>query len=407
MYNTLNIGELHIEDIVNQFGTPCYIYSERIIEEKLNLLKEHFKGFDIFYSFKANPNPHICRFIKRKGHCADAASIGELKLALQCGFQKDEIIYSAPGKTEKDIEKALGKGIIIADSLNELRMINEICIRRKVIEDIAVRINPVYSIEGPNALEIMSGLSSKFGIDQETLSGNIDFINSLSHIHIKGIQIYMGSQITNYQIIYSNFLNIFKVALFCKKELGLELDFIDFGGGFGIQYTEDDPYLNIKKAGELVQKLKESNDFKELSKLRHIIESGRFICGPAGIYVSKVVDTKESRGKKYAILEGGMNTFFRPVFIKENCYPVVVINKANEVKKEKVTLAGVMCTPLDIFEEDVLLPILSKGDLIAFFNAGAYGYTMSLTKFISHNEAKEVYVTKDKAKLENEGDIIQ
>lgn len=390
----LKIADMGVIDLVNKYGAPLYVYDEEILEKRLELLKRSFKSFDIFYSFKSNPNAQICSFIKNRGQFADTASIGEVRLAQSCGFAKDEIIYSAPGKKEEEIREALGKCIIIADSISELKMIDEVCIDLGVREEVGIRINPDYSIEGSDALEVMSGFPSKFGIDQEILDINIDLIKSLKNVEVKGIQIYMGSQIIDYNIIYNNFLNIFKVAEYCREKLGFDLKFIDFGGGFGIKYTDKDEDLNIKKAGEMVEELKNSREFNWASGLRLIIESGRFISGPAGYYIAKVLDTKTSRGKNYAILDGGMNTFFRPVFIKENRYPIEVGNKINLEKNRKVTLGGVMCTPMDIFEEDVMLPEIEKGDIIVFFNTGAYGYTMSLTKFISHDEAREIYIAK-------------
>lgn len=395
----LKIADMEVIDLVNRYGAPLYVYDEEILEKRLELLKRSFKSFDIFYSLKSNPNAQICCFIKSKGQFADTASIGEVRLAQSCGFTKNEIIYSAPGKKEEEIREALGKCIIIADSINELKMIDEVCIELGVREEVGIRINPDYSIEGSDALEVMSGFPSKFGIDQEILDNNIGFIKSLKGVEVKGIQIYMGSQIIDYNIIYNNFLNIFKVAAYCREKLELDLKFIDFGGGFGIKYTDKDEDLNIKKAGEMVEELKNSQEFKWVSGLRLIIESGRFISGPGGYYIAKVLDTKTSRGKNYAILDGGMNTFFRPVFIKENRYPIEVGNKINLEKNRKVTLGGVMCTPIDIYEEDVMLPEIEKGDIIVFFNTGAYGYTMSLTKFISHDEAKEIYITKDRTIL--------
>lgn len=397
----LKIAGIDILELVNNYGAPLYVYDEEILEERLELLKSSFKGFDIFYSFKSNPNPRICSFIKQSGQFADTASIGEVRLAQRCGFKRNEIIYSSPGKKEEEIREALGNCIIIADSLNELKVIDEICSGLGERAEVGIRINPNYSIESSDALEIMSGFPSKFGIDQEILDKNMEFIKSLNFVEVKGIQIYMGSQIVDHNIIYSNFYNIFKVAAYCKEEFGLDLQFIDFGGGFGIKYTDKDEELNIQKAGEMVQELKNSKEFRSLSNLRLIIESGRFISGPAGCYIAKVLDIKVSRGKNYAILDGGMNTFFRPVFIKENRYPIEVGNKMNLEKNKKVTLGGVMCTPIDIYEEDVMLPDIKKGDIIVFFNTGAYGYTMSLTKFISHEEAREIYITKDKMVFDN------
>lgn len=397
----LKIGDMDVISMVKEYGAPLYVYDEKILKERFELLNSSFKGFDVFYSFKSNPNPQVCSCIKDMGGFADTASIGELRLALSCGFKSNEIIYSAPGKLEEEIREALGKCIIIADSLNELEMINEVCKELGIEEEIGIRINPDYSIEGTDALEVMSGFPSKFGIDQEALYKNIGDIRGLKNIKIKGIQIYMGSQIVDYNIIYNNFLNIFKVAELCKRELGIDIGFIDFGGGFGIKYTQRDEELNLKRAGEMVQELKNLKEFDSISGARLIIESGRFISGPSGYYIARVLDTKVSRGKNYAILDGGMNTFFRPVFIKENRYPIEVGNKMNLDKNIKITLGGVMCTPIDIFEEDVMLPEIEKGDIIVFFNTGAYGYTMSLTNFITQRKAREIYISKDGSISEN------
>jgi len=394
MVTSSEIKALNIGEIAKTHKLPAYIYYEHIIERQLNILKENFKDFDVFYSFKSNPNKDICSFIKKQEHFADTASIGEVRLAQSCGFSKNEIIYSTPGKKEEEIEEALEKAILIADSLNELQLINELCKKRSIIEEIGIRINPDYSMGDSGANEIMSGVPSKFGIDQRELKNQLNYIGELTNIKITGIQIYMGSQIVDRVVLYNNFYNIFKIAAFCKADLGFDIKFIDFGGGFGVQHTIDEKSLDIEWVGKRIQDLVASPEFKFLENPRLIIESGRFICAPCGVYVTPVLDVKASRGKKYAILDGGMNTFFRPVFMKETKYPIAVINKLDEKEREKITLGGVMCTPIDIFQEDVMLPPLEKGDVVAFFNTGAYGYTMSLTKFISHDEANEIYISR-------------
>lgn len=395
MLKKLDIKTMNIDQICLNHKFPLYIYYEEILQNQLNTLKHNFNDFDIFYSFKANPNKNICTFIKKQGHFADTASINEFRLAISCGFTKEEIIFSSPGKKTIEIEEALGKCILIADSFNELKTINEICNKRGIVQEIGIRINPDFSLSENAAQEVMSGVPSKFGIDQIQLEKHLDFITALKNIKITGIQIYMGSQIIDVNILYNNFYNIFKIAAFCKEVLDFDLKFIDFGGGFGIQHSEKEKELDIKLLSKMIQDLIRSKEFKTLSKARLIIESGRFICGPCGVYVSKVLDTKTSRGNNYAIIDGGMNTFFRPVFIKENKYPIEVINKLHEPKTEAVTLGGVMCTPIDVFEKNILLPPLEKEDIIAFFNAGAYGYTMSLTKFISHEQVSELYISKE------------
>ena len=389
------IEKFNFSRLIKEFGSPIYIYDENELEKNITVLKNSFKKFDIFYSLKANPNAYVCSFIKNSGLSADTASIGELSIALSSGFEKEKIIYSAPGKKEEEIKKALQKCIIVADSLNEIKLIDGICKEKGIKEKIGIRINPIYSMKDSSALEIMSGVPGKFGIDEELLYEKLDSLKKYKNISISGIQIYMGSQITDANVIVDNFKGILDTTLKLSEKTGFIPEFIDFGGGFGVKYSDEENELDIEKSGKLVECLLNKPQYNIFKSTRLIIESGRFICASAGFYAAKVLDVKISRGRNYAIIDGGMNTFFRPVFIKENKYPIHKAG-ANGIDLEMYSIGGVMCTPIDILTENVYLPKLHVGDIIVFSNTGAYGFTMSLSKFISHKEAVEIYISKNK-----------
>lgn len=388
------IDDYEFLNLIKEYGSPLYVYYEREIEKNIDILKNNFRKFDVFYSMKANPNVHICSFIKDCGLSMDAASQNEVEIAVRLGFEKNKIIYSSPGKTEEDIRYAIQKCIIIADSVNEIYLIDSICKEKNIKEKIGIRINPIYSMPGTGALEVMSGVPGKFGVDEEVLYDVWRKLECCSNISISGIQIYMGSQITDEKIIFNNFRGILDVVHNLYEKFKFVPEFIDFGGGFGVKYTDKDNGLDIEKSGKIVENLLNQSKYKMFKDTRLIVESGRFICASAGYYAAKVLDVKTSRGKNFAIIDGGMNTFFRPVFIKENKYP---IHKAGKNNGERMlySIAGIMCTPIDILAEEVLLPKLNTGDVVVFSNAGAYGYTMSLTKFISHKEASEIYISKN------------
>ncbi len=384
------------QEVITHYGYPLYVYEESVIERQIHILEEALTDFELFYSFKANPNLHICEFMNRQGVGADTASSNEVLKAVKAGFSKENILYSSPGKTEEDIEKTIDHAIIVADSYNELILINKICSRKGIRLPIGIRINPAHSITSEDALEIMGGTPSKFGVDEESLLAHKEFIENLSHIEIIGIHVYIGSQMLNYHTVYDNIQSIFAMGEFCITQMKWNLSFIDFGGGFGVPYLPDEEPLDLRALKPMVQELVAKQKIVTKKRVRLIVESGRFLVTEAGRFLTKIVDIKVSRGKKFLIIHGGMNGFFRPVFM--NLLHAVSISYGEGIKQEKeeelVSVGGHLCTPIDMVAKDILLPKAQIGDILCIRSAGSYGYTMSLREFIDHRQAKEIYIDK-------------
>ncbi|MBU5483263.1 hypothetical protein KQI86_02915 [Clostridium sp. MSJ-11] len=394
-----------IEKLMREYDRPFYVYEESIISNKVEILLEKFPQFEFLYSIKTNPYNPIVNFILSKGFGADAASAEEVTIAEKAGLSHEKILYSSPGKTRKDIERTLDKSIIIADSYNELILINQVAKEKKLHVKVGVRINPDYTMDGGN------GVSSKFGIDEETLIEQKDLFDSLTNIQIIGIHVHLRSQVLDYNILYRYYDKIFELSLFCQETMGWELEFINFGGGLGIVYSslEDSP-LDIELLSDECKKLFEK--FKHKINARLIIETGRFVVCEAGKYVTHIVDIKESRGKKYLVVENGLNGFLRPSIVElltaytpegsklQGCEPLFTAKDAFEftiAKREKsflekVSIVGNLCTSADIMVKDIMLPKADIGDILVISKAGSYSYSLTPVLFASHPLPLQFYV---------------
>ena len=366
------------------YPDSAYVYDLKIVERNCSNVQKTFEKFNVLYSMKANPNISILQTIKRMGIGIDAASKEEVDIAYKCGFIAQQIFYSSPGKSEKDITESIDRCIIIADSIGEVERICEIAKERKTELDIGIRINVENADIKNNAFEIMSGIPTKFGIRLEQLIKAIE-ICSTCMVNIVGIHVYFGSQILSENVIKQNIYQILECA---RKTLKmLDLEFVNIGGGFGIPYKNEEP-LDLMK----IIDNKISEGVYELLKKGVIcnLELGRYLVANAGVFVSRVNDIKDDGNTKYIVLSAGMNGFFRPIFTSE----FYMLRKLGLVggEREKVTVVGNLCTPLDQYYKDYLMERLEVGDMVIFENAGAYGYSMSMLKFCSHSEAREIII---------------
>lgn len=366
------------------YPDSAYVYDLKIVERNCSNVQKTFEKFNVLYSMKANPNISILQTIKRMGIGIDAASKEEVDIAYKCGFIAQQIFYSSPGKSEKDITESIDRCIIIADSIGEVERICEIAKERKTELDIGIRINVENADIKNNAFEIMSGIPTKFGIRLEQLIKAIE-ICSTCMVNIVGIHVYFGSQILSENVIKQNIYQILECA---RKTLKmLDLEFVNIGGGFGIPYKNEEP-LDLMK----IIDNKISEGVYELLKKGVIcnLELGRYLVANAGVFVSRVNDIKDDGNTKYIVLSAGMNGFFRPIFTSE----FHMLRKLGLVggEREKVTVVGNLCTPLDQYYKDYLMERLEVGDMVIFENAGAYGYSMSMLKFCSHSEPREIII---------------
>lgn len=404
MKNNLDI----IKNLMTEYQRPFYIYDESAISKQITTLSEKFSHFEFLYSVKTNPYTPIVNFIVSRGFGADAASAEEVIIAQKVGLSYEKVLYSSPGKTRKDIEKTIDKAIIVADSYNELALINDVAKERKLHIKVGLRINPDYT------MDIGKGISSKFGVDEETIVKKKDFFNSLTNISIVGIHVHLRSQILDHSTLYRYYEKIFEVALFCKETMGWELEFINFGGGLGIVYSSlNDIALDIQLLSDECEELFER--FKHKINGRLIIETGRFLVCEAGQYVTPIVDIKESRGVKYLIVENGLNGFLRPsiaellkaytpegsklqgsepLFTAKDAFEFTILER-EESFLEKVSIVGNLCTSADIMAKDLMLPKADIGDIVVVSKAGSYSYSLSPILFASHLLPLQFYMKEN------------
>ncbi|HMM19954.1 MAG TPA: hypothetical protein PKA10_04370 [Selenomonadales bacterium] len=401
-----------LERLVASKGFPLYVYEEEAIAKQVATIKEALPDFEIFYSVKTNPYPQICRYMSRQGLGADAASAEEVRKAVDSGFAYHNILYSSPGKTPADIDATLGKALLVADSYNELAMINSIGQKRCERIAVSLRINPAFHIGMGSSPEITTaGAASKFGVDEESLLFNKPFIDTLEFIDITGIHVFLRSQVLGDDAIYQYFKRVFEIAAFCQDKMDWNLSLIDFGGGFGVPYSPTDQPLDWNTLGQKMKELVTRQDFAGKEKPRLIVESGRFLVAQAGSFVTRVVDVKTSRGQKFVIVHGGLSGFlrpsvtnivrlmasgdtgrsFEPLFSSQNAHLPCIPAKAGE-PAEPVTIVGNLCTSMDVMARDAYMPNPQVGDIVCFGNAGAYGYSLSPSDFAGHPRPREIYL---------------
>ena len=375
-----------IMQIVKEYGTPLYLYDGDIIRKKVRMVKEAFPDFKILYSVKANPALSVCALFKKLALGAEVASLGELHRALKVGISPQEIILVGPGKTIEELDYAVERNIlsVVIESLTELERLETVCKRKGRTANVMLRINTKTTIE--TSPERMVGGPSKFGFDEEDVVSSVKNLN-LNCIKIVGIHVYSASQILSVEQIVNQMVYIAHLATKISEDLCFEIRFIDFGGGFGVPYSQTDNELGLKRIKSNISPAIE--DIREKHPaLCPILELGRYLIAESGIYLARIVDIKKSRGCKYIVVNDGINHFVRPVFMNLN-HPTCIINK-KDPPMECVSVVGKLCTPFDIIAKDIPLPKPEIGDIVGILCTGAYGFSMSMLNFLSHPWPAEV-----------------
>jgi diaminopimelate decarboxylase len=401
----LHVGGVSIERVVAEFGTPLFVYDSGILERSWKLLRSTFPPrFAISYSVKANPNPHVLKFFLAKGSGLEIASAGELHLALKAGCPPGSLLFAGPGKTEGELESALSRGIgeIHLESLLEARRVSKIVRRLGSDAAVALRVNPDSAAQG-GAMQ-MGGKPAPFGVDEEQLDDVLGQILKLDRLDFRGLHFYLGTQILDHEVLARQYRHALEVARRITSKIGRPLATVDFGGGLGIPYFTGERALDMQQLRvELDRLVAHVNDDRAFDGTRFVIEPGRYLVGQSGVYIARVNDVKISRGKKYVVLDGGMNHHLAASgnlgqVIKRN-FPMAVLNKLDDADRERVEVVGPLCTPLDTLGRDVELPKIEVGDLIGVFQSGAYARTASPLHFLSYLSPAEVLVRDGQTQL--------
>lgn len=381
-----------IEQLVG--GTPFYVYDKILIANKVANLKSILpEKIKLHYAIKANPYPSLVHFMVDHVSGFDVASKKEMLLALQSGMPANEISFAGPAKTHDDIQAAIIAGITLhTESLTEIDRAITLGQSLAIKPNIAVRVNPAFELKASGMK--MAGGSKPFGIDEELLPKLLKEL-PYDEINFRGFHIFAGSQNLKAAAIIEMHEKTFALAQQLVSLTPVKVDYINIGGGFGIPYFPGEQRLPLDEiCSNLANLLKQYQS--TFTNIDIIMELGRYLVGEAGVYMSKVVDKKISRGTTYLICDGGLhhhlsNSGNFGQVIRKN-YPVAIGNKlsADDTNKELVNIVGPLCTPLDILADKVKLPISNIGDYIVIYQSGAYGASASPQDFLSQPSLSEI-----------------
>ncbi|MGL5940188.1 MAG: type III PLP-dependent enzyme [Waterburya sp.] len=403
----LYIGGIAVSELVAKYGTPLYVYDSSVLEKQWSLLRNTLPArFAISYSIKANPNSAILKFFIAKGCGLEIASAGEFQRAIQAGCPPEKIIFAGPGKKITDLKLVLQQqiGEIHVESQLEIERISQIAQDLGRPAQIAIRVNP--SSEAQGGAMRMGGKPAPFGIDEEVLDTVIERIVSDQNLQFRGIHLFVGTQILDYKILLSQYRKSLEIAQKVAHKWQQALHTVDFGGGLGIPYFTNDRDLEMDKFQQgLSELITEIKDEPLLASTQFLVEPGRFLVGEGGIYIAQINDLKVSRGKKFAITDGGLHHHLAASgnfgqVIKRN-YPVALLNKLDDELTETIEVVGPLCTPLDVLARAITLPQAEVGDLVGVFQSGAYARSASPLEFLSHPQPSEVWIEAGKAVLIN------
>ena len=385
---SLEIGGVKASDLAKNFGTPLYVFDEEhiinICNTFNNALKTYYGNGMISYASKAFCCKEIYRIINKLSLGTDVVSLGELKTALSVNFPSEKIIFHGNNKSFVELEEAIKNSVkyIVIDSELELEFINKLCEKYNKIQDVLIRVNP--GVEAHTHQYIQTARTdSKFGFS--TSNGDADkFIErvvSYKNLSLKGLHCHIGSQIFEKNSFVIAVEKMTDYYLHLKNEFGLDFQVLDLGGGFGIYYSKNDPKTTLKDYEEYVETisnaLNENVKAKGLTKPYLILEPGRAIVGEAGITLYTAGSIKNITDvKKYISIDGGL--FENPRFaLYQAEYTVVAADKLNNNANEKYSIAGKCCESGDLIAEDVYLPEINSGDILAVLSTGAYNYSMA------------------------------
>jgi diaminopimelate decarboxylase len=391
--------EVAVKDIVAAVGSPAYIYSQATLER-------HFKAMDsafatvphtICYSVKANSNLAVLKTFINLGGGVDIVSGGELYRALAAGVDPKKVVYSGVGKKDDEIVYALESGILLfnVESEQELDKINEVAGRIGKKAGIAIRVNP--DVDPETHPYITTGLKkAKFGINIERALEQYRRAQAMPNLEILGIDCHIGSQLTKVSP-FVDAIKKLKRLLVGVREMGIDVKYLDLGGGLGIQYNDEAPPLPADYGTSILAETKDLG-------LHLLFEPGRNLVGNAGILVGKCLYTKKGEEKNFVIVDAGMNDLARPALY--GSFHGVQAVKKNQNGMIEGDIVGPICESGDFLVKDREFPNFKQDDLIAFMSAGAYGFTMS-SNYNSRPRVVEVMVQGGKFEIVREREKLE
>ncbi|MDB5936852.1 MAG: pyridoxal-dependent decarboxylase, exosortase system-associated [Massilia sp.] len=391
----LQVGGMPLTRLAERVGsTPFYAYDRAKLTERVALLRQHLPPeIHLHYAMKANPMPAVVQHMATLVDGIDIASGGEQRVALDTTMDPGLISFAGPGKSDSDLSCAIAAGVVLnMESSAEMERIALAGQRLGIVPKVAVRVNPDFELKSSGMK--MGGGPKQFGVDAELVPAMLKRLGELG-LDFYGFHIYSGSQNLKAASIQEAHEKTFALAIRLAADAPRPLRTLNIGGGFGIPYFPGEGRLDLEAVGANL-KLLLPDVLRALPGVQVQIELGRYLVAEAGVYVSRVIERKVSRGQVYLVTDGGLHHHLAASgnfgqVIRKN-YPAVVGNRVAGGERETASVVGPLCTPLDLLADQMEMAKADAGDLVVVFQSGAYGLSASPTAFLSHPGAREVLV---------------
>ncbi len=386
----LKIDGHKAKTLAQKYSTPLYCYSLKKIKINIDYLKRNFDKLNplICFSVKSNSNKILLKEIGKLGLGADVVSIGEMVRALNSGIKPNKIVFSGVGKTTNEISYAIRKKILLinAESKSEILEIEKIAKNQKKVVNIGIRLNP--NIDAETLNQISTGKKeNKFGVLENTFLSLVNYSKKSKNLNLKCLSVHIGSQILNVKP-YQKMLGVLEKII---KKTNFHFEYIDLGGGMGIDYKNNNKKLDLTKYSNLIKTFQVKNN----SKI--IFEPGRSIIGNSGFLISKILYIKEGHKKDFIILDAAMNDLMRPALYKA-LHRIIPVKKNNNKTKKIYEFVGPICESTDKFLTIKKFQKLKEKDLIIICDVGAYGMSLS-SNYNLRPKAAEILIKNSEIKV--------
>ena len=374
-----------------EYPTPFFAYALGTARERYARLREALPArVRLAYAVKSNPGLPLLETFAASGAWFDCASAGEVSTALAAGGTGPGMVFAGPAKSERDLQAALFAGARIqVDGIEDVERLHTLHTGDRPLP-VSVRINPAAGVSEVATI-IGGGGPSAFGVDEEVMDDFVSQAARFDRVEIQGMQVFAASNERDAGRLLANHRTALRIGQRLQSLLGRELDLIDIGGGLGIRYALTEATLDIRAVGAGLGRILAENPWFTGELL---LEPGRWLSGPTGVYAARVVRTKVSRGERFAMLEGGINHLLRPLLTGQS-FPTLVVRPGDGVvttERAATTLAGPLCTSLDRVGTGDLPVDLRPGDVVVFGQTGAYAYTQAMSHFLSHAVPEQHWV---------------
>ncbi len=374
--------------------TPFYAYDRAALRTRVAHLRQMLPAsVKLHYAMKANPMPAVVGFMAGLVDGIDVASGGELKVALDAGADPQEVSFAGPGKRDAELRQAVASRVLVnIESAREIGVLAQVSQTLGLPARVAVRVNPDFELKGSGMK--MGGGPKQFGVDVEQMPALLAEVGRAG-LAFEGFHLFAGSQNLRAESICEAQQKSYALALRLAEHAPAPVRFLNLGGGFGIPYFPGEQRLDIAPIGDNLQGLVQRAQ-REMPQASLVIELGRYLVAEAGVYVTRIVDRKLSRGHVYLVTDGGLNHHLSASgnfgqVVRKN-YPVAIGNRMASEASELASVVGPLCTPLDLLADRMNLPVAQENDLVVVFQSGAYGASASPQAFLGHAPCLEVLV---------------